>query len=77
MKLEMVRPHSMYMWTNGMDKITDFVVDNDLWHFSGTLTFLTLTALIICGASLEIIHKEECKGTEVKEYSYKDVSMLP
>lgn len=46
--------------------MTDLMFDDDPWHFSSDLTFLTLTALIICGASLDIIQREECKGTVVQ-----------
>lgn len=42
---------------NGVEVVKTLNVSDDLRHHSSTLTFLTLTALIICGASLEIIQR--------------------
>lgn len=64
------------MWTNGVEKITDLMIANDLWHISSVLTFFTLTALIICGASLEIIQREECEGTGMQLERYLCATLL-
>lgn len=34
---------------NGVERVK---VNDDMWHYTGALTFLTLTAFIICEASL-------------------------
>lgn len=43
------RKKTKYVEKNGVERVK---VNDDIWHYTGALTFLTLTAFIICEASL-------------------------